>query len=80
MKALINIFTVILLIAAMAFLVYGFGFSSHDVLKSPAKEGDFPETVTMTEPDLMDQMCYDGIALDNDGNLIIKEREKACST
>ncbi|HLD36711.1 MAG TPA: hypothetical protein VJC37_08300 [Planctomycetota bacterium] len=80
MKSLINIFTVVLLIAAVAGLVYGFGFSKYDVLKPAEKEGAFPETVTMTEPNLMDQMCYDGITRDNDGNLLIKAREKACST
>jgi len=80
MKSVINIFTIILLIAAVAGLVYGFGFSKYDVLKGPAKEGAWPETVTMTEPNLMDQMCYDGITLDKDGHLLIKAREKACST
>lgn len=80
MKSLINVFTIILLITAVIFLAYGFGFSKYDVLNGPVKEGASPETITMTEPQMMDQMCYDGIILDKDGNLLIKEREKACST
>jgi hypothetical protein len=81
MRKTFNILTVVIIIVAIGFLVYGFGFSKHQVYNKPASDTETERTSqTMTEPQLLDQMCYDGITLDKEGNLQIKEREKACST
>ncbi|MEW6026001.1 MAG: hypothetical protein AB1599_01720 [Planctomycetota bacterium] len=73
-----RIITIVFIVLAISGLVYGYGFARYDVYNKPASEKG--TAAKMTEPDLMDQMCYDGITLDTDGNLLIKEREKACST
>jgi len=81
MKSLTKIFTLILILVAVVFLVYGYLFNHHKVISTPASETQVTDNVSiMTEPQLLDEMCYDGIARDKEGNLIKKQREKACPT
>lgn len=73
-----NVLTIVLILAALALLVYGVWFSRHQVYNTDADNN--VSSAAMSEPQLMEQMCYDGITLDEKGNLQIKPREKACST
>lgn len=81
MKLLTKIFTIILILVAIVFLVYGYLFSNHKVISTSASGTYASDGVSiMTEPRLLEEMCYDGIARDKENNLIKKQREKACST
>ncbi|MFH1230181.1 MAG: hypothetical protein V1709_01650 [Planctomycetota bacterium] len=82
MKKIINIITVSIIIIASGFLLYGFVLSHYNVYDKPAPEdeGKLSTFTTMTESQLLNEMCYDAIITDAHGNLINKGREAACLT
>jgi len=77
-----KIIIVILILASLVFLAYGYIFSQYNVITVPASDADNKpaQVAIMNEAQLLDEMCYDGISRDKDGNLIKKQREKACVT
>ncbi|MFH1228132.1 MAG: hypothetical protein V1701_09555 [Planctomycetota bacterium] len=82
MKKVSKIVGIISLIIALSFLVYGFGLSRYKVYDKPdaRDEGKLSTSTTMTESQLLREMCYDAIIKDKDGNLVNKGREAACLT
>jgi hypothetical protein len=82
MRKIINIVTVIIIIIAVGAVVYGFVLSHYKVYDKPdpKDEGKLSTFTTMTESQLLKEMCYDAIITDDKGNLINKGREAACLT
>lgn len=82
MRILTNTFTIIFILVAASFLIYGLGFSQYKIYDKPDEDdqGKLSTSTTMTELQLIEEVCYDAITLDEKGNLINKGREAACLT
>lgn len=77
-----TIFALALVCLALVLLIFGTLINQYKVYDIPAPEDQdkLSTFTTMTEPRLLEEMCYDGITSDDQGNLINKPREAACST
>ena len=77
-----NIITGFIILAAIGFLVYAFGFSPYKVYDKPDPKdlGKLSTSVQMTQAGLMRELAYDAIIRDAQGNLINQGRAAACLT
>lgn len=77
-----RLLTIIILLVAMVFLVLAFGVNQYKVYDQPAPEdnGKLSSFTMISESQLLEEMGYDAITLDDKGNLINKGRETACAT
>lgn len=82
MRKAVNIITIVVLVVALAALVYGFVSSHYKVYDKPdaRDNGRCSTFTTMNQSQLLKEMCYDAIIIDAEGNLINKGREAACLT
>jgi hypothetical protein len=75
-----KILHLIFLLAILAFLIYGLIFAKHKVYdKSPKTEDDLKYFTIMSQHDLLEEMSYEGITIDQNKNLVFKKRE-GCTT
>ena len=73
---------VILILMALGFLLYAFGFRYCKVYDKPAaaNNGKLSTFNRLTHARLMEELSYDAIIRDSNGNLINKGREAHCLT
>ena len=82
MRKIVNLITIIILIASLGALVYGFVLSKHTVYDQPdvRDNGKLSTCNTLNESQLLKEMNYDAIITDAQGNLINRGRAAACLT
>jgi hypothetical protein len=82
MRKLVNLITIFILIAALGAIVYGFVLSKHTVYDKPDSRdnGKLSTCNILNESQLLNEMNYDAITRDIQGNLINKGRAAACLT
>ena len=82
MRKIVNLITILVLIATLGAFVYGFVLSKHTVYDKPDPKdnGKLSTSTIMNDSQLLREMCYDAIITDAEGNLINKGREAACLT
>lgn len=77
-----NVLTIVLICLALVLLIFGILINQYKVYDMPDSkdEGKLSTFTTMSEPQLLEETCYDGVTTDEAGNLINKQREAACLT
>jgi hypothetical protein len=73
---------IIIIVIAIVFLVYGFGFRSYKIYDMPnaADNGMLSTFMKISQASLMEELSYDAIIKDTNGNMINKGREAHCLT
>lgn len=73
---------IIIILIAIMFLGYAFGFRYYKVYDKPAlaDNGMLSTFNKLSQSNLMEEMAYDAIISDSNGNLINKGREAHCLT
>lgn len=82
MRSKINALTIIIFLVSIAFLIFALRFSSYKVYDKPDVKdlGKLSTSVQMNQSSLMQELAYDAIIRDAQGNLINQGRAAACLT